>query len=204
MDKFALIYEFNKESPLIVYEAAKELEKKNFERSLELFEKASQKFPYHPTVFFLKAVAFSYNNQFELAKESLLKADDLLGDKLTLDYYQRLIENIKLKKDIHEDDPFDFENESNSEITEDDFENIDSSELISESDINFSRNKFDTEPIITETLAEIYASQGNYFESLEIFEKLKIIKPELIEKFENRIKDLKSIIENKNLNKFGN
>lgn len=201
MDKFALIYEFNKESPLIVYEAAKELEKKNFEKSLELFEKASYKFPFHPTVFFLKAVAFAYTGQFDLAGESLIKGDNLLGDKSTLEYYHRQIENVRLNQDNLNIDLFDLDNEQySSEIADVDFDNIDSSQLISDEEFNFSKNKFDTEPIITETLAEIYASQGNYFESLEIFEKLKNIKPELSNKFEARIREIKSIIENKNTN----
>ncbi|MBK7105485.1 MAG: hypothetical protein IPH62_09390 [Ignavibacteriae bacterium] len=206
MDKFALIYEFNKESPLIVYEASKELEKKNIQKSIELFEKASQKFPYHPTVFFLKAVADAYNNQFELSKQNLLKGDNLLNDKKTLDFYHQLIENIRLKKD---DINLDLGNSQNnffykSVIDNHEFDNIDTEQLISNEEINSDEINFDNEPIVTETLAEIYASQENFTEALEIFEKLKIAKPELTEKFDNRIREIKTAIENKNQNKFGN
>ncbi|MBK8944042.1 MAG: hypothetical protein IPM32_02120 [Ignavibacteriae bacterium] len=203
MDKFALIYEFNKESPLIVYEASKELDKKNFQKALDLLEKASQKFPYHPTVFFLKAVADAYNNQFELSKQNLLKGDNLLNDKKTLDFYHQLVENIRLKKDYIN---LYLENSQNnffykSVIDNNDF---DSSQIIPDENINSNENDFDNEPIVTETLAEIYASQENYYEALEIFEKLKIVKPELTEKFENRIIEIKTAIENKQQNKFGN
>lgn len=206
MDKFALIYEFNKESPLIIYEASKELEKKNIKKSLELLEIAAQKYPYHPTVFFLKAVADAYNNQFEMANENLLKGDKLLNNNQTLEYYHQLIEKIRFNKD---ENHFEFNNPKNenifkSIIEQEEFDNIDSSQLISNEEINSIENNFDNEPIITETLAEIYASQENFTEALEIFEKLKIAKPKLIEKFENRINEIRTAIENKKLNKFGN
>ncbi|MFZ1291090.1 MAG: hypothetical protein WAR79_13425 [Melioribacteraceae bacterium] len=206
MDKFALIYEFNKESPLIVYEASKELEKKNYQKALELFEKAAQKFPYHPTVFFLKAVADAYNNQFDLAKENLLKGDNLLNNKQTLEFYHQLVEKIRLKKDEINIDSRKLQNDFfyKSVIDNHEFDNIDSSQLISNEEINSEPNNFDNEPIVTETLAEIYASQENYIEALEIFEKLKIVKPELIEKFENRIQEIRTALENKKQNRFGN
>ncbi len=206
MDKFALIYEFNKESPLIVYEASKELEKKNYQKALELFEKASQKFPYHPTVFFLKAVADAYNNQFDLAKENLLKGDNLLNNKQTLEFYHQLVEKIRLKTDDINIDSRKLQNDFfyKSVIDNHEFDNIDSSQLISNEEINSEQNNFDNETIVTETLAEIYASQENYIEALEIFEKLKNVKPELFEKFENRIQEIRTAIENKKQNRFGN
>ena len=55
MDKFTLVYEFNRESPLITYEAAKEFEKHNLEKAVELFEISISKFPYYPTTYFLYA-----------------------------------------------------------------------------------------------------------------------------------------------------
>ena len=57
---------------------------------------------------------------------------------------------------------------------------------------------------MTETLAEIYASQENYEEAIEIYEKLKNIKPDLTDKFNNRINELKTAIENKKQKRFGN
>ncbi len=53
MDKFALIYEFNKESPLVIYEAAKEIDNQNYEKAIQLFEIGIAKYPYHPTGYFL-------------------------------------------------------------------------------------------------------------------------------------------------------
>ena len=73
-------------------------------------------------------------------------------------------------------------------------------------DFNETEKNADIEPssIVTETLAEIYASQQNYEEALDIYEKLKELKPEMVEKFDKRISELTASIENKKSKKFGN
>lgn len=200
MDKFALAYEFNKESPLITYEASKELDNKNYEKALKLLETAANKYPYHPTVFFLSAIAFAHNNQFELAKENVLKGDNLLNEKSTLDYYLKQIEKIKMQKE-----GIDFSLNNSSEVVLD--------KPIIKNKKSEKKNNFDfidenieepkkfepkkSKPIVTETLAEIYASQGNHKEALDIYAKLKTVKPELKVKFDNRIAEIKLALENK-------
>ncbi|MCB0746541.1 MAG: tetratricopeptide repeat-containing protein [Ignavibacteriales bacterium] len=200
MDKFALVYEFNKDSPLITYEASKELDNKNYEGALKLLEAAANKYPYHPTVYFLNGIALAHKNQFELAKENIIKGDNLLNEKSTFDFYLKEIERIKLKKE-------------GIDLTMDNTgENILDNPIIDKT-ISEKKNDFDfldketdepkinelkkVKPIVTETLAEIYASQGNYKEALDIYEKLKIVKPELSEKFDNRIREISLAIENK-------
>ncbi|MCB9248841.1 MAG: hypothetical protein H6613_10015 [Ignavibacteriales bacterium] len=74
MDKFALVYEFNKDSPLITYEASKELDNKNYEGALKLLETAANKYPYHPTVYFLNCIALAHKINLNLLKKILLKA----------------------------------------------------------------------------------------------------------------------------------
>ena len=59
MDKFALVYEFNKESPLITYKASKELEAKNYSKAVDLLSSAIEKYPYHATAYFMYALALS-------------------------------------------------------------------------------------------------------------------------------------------------
>jgi tetratricopeptide (TPR) repeat protein len=209
MDKFALVYEFNKESPLITYKASKELEAENYSKALELLSSAVVKYPYHATAHFLLALTFAHNNEFEKAKKFVSTGNDLLRDKKTADYYLNMIEHIKRESEgisVSFDDtinevlnesfiePEDFNTESELEQLENTFENSNQSE-----NINFEQNS-----IVTETLAEIYASQNNYEESLEIYEKLKIIKPELTEKFDIRIAELNQAIEIKKQKKFRN
>ncbi len=210
MDKFALVYEFNKESPLLTYMASKEIEAKNYSKAVELLAKAVEKYPYHLTARLLYVIALAHNNEFEKAKEILQNSDDLLNNPSTLIYYNNRIDKIKrenegvsfnLDETVNEvlDDSFVEPEEYNSETEFD---------LLSEiSDGNSSSLQNETirdNSIITETLAEIYASQENYNEALQIFDKLKIIKPELKEKYDLRISEINIAIENKKLRKFGN
>ncbi len=83
MDKFALVYEFNKDSPLITYKATKEIEAKNYSKALELLPTAIEKYPNHATAYFMYALALAHNNQFEKAKEYLFKGDNILKDENT-------------------------------------------------------------------------------------------------------------------------
>ena len=208
MDKFAIVYEFNQESPLITYKASRELEAKNYPKAVDLLSSAIEKYPYHPTPYFQYALALAHNKQYGLAKDFLAKGDDLLGEKETLNYYSNLIEAVKRDADgisIVFDDTIN-EVLGESFIEPEQF-NSDDIDLIEEPNSNIIENDNpDSEgiSIVTETLAEIYASQENYEEAIEIYEKLKNIKPEFTDKFNNRISELKTAIENKKQKRFGN
>lgn len=209
MDKFALVYEFNKESPLITYKASKELEAKNYDKALKLLTTAIEKYPNHATSYFLLSLALAHSNEFDKAKEFALKGDNLLGEKRTLEYYLDQIERIKRESEGISVSFDDTVNEilDESFLEQETFGTEDEIDLLDE---NFGGIENQEEAlneqnsIVTETLAEIYASQGNFKESIEIFEKLKVIKPELTEKFDNRIAELNLAIENKKQKKFGN
>ena len=208
MDKFAIVYEFNQESPLITYKASRELEAKNYPKAVDLLSSAIEKYPYHPTPYFQYALALAHNKQYGLAKDFLAKGDDLLGEKETLNYYSNLIEAVKREADgisIVFDDTIN-EVLGESFIEPEQF-NSDDIDLIEEPNSNIIENDNpDSEgiSIVTETLAEIYASQENYEEAIEIYEKLINIKPDFTDKFNNRISELKTAIENKKQKRFGN
>ena len=209
MDKFALVYEFNKDSPLMTYKASRELEAKNYPKALELLSTAIEKYPFHPTAYFLLALALAHNNQFDKAKEMLSIGDDLLNEKNTSEFYTNAVEKIRLEKQgisvSFDDTVNDVLDEAFIEPNE--FNPVEELALI---DDEFEQNTTETHfqpeenSIVTETLAEIYASQSNFDEALEIYEKLKTIKPELSEKFDSRIDELQIAIENKKQKRFGN
>jgi tetratricopeptide (TPR) repeat protein len=205
MDKLSLVYEFNKESPLITYIACKELEAKNFETAIELFSTAIEKFPNHAITYFLYSLALAHNNKFAKAKEMITKGDSLLKNKSTSDYYLDKITKIKLESEGivmgFDDTVSNLLNEAFNENKEFDSDE-DEFDLLNDNDIINSDSA--AEPIVTETLAEIYASQGNYEEAIEIYNKLKIIKPQQHQKIETRIAELNVSLENKKQKKFGN
>lgn len=209
MDKFSLVYEFNKDSPLVVYQASKAIDINDYKKALKLLTSAVDKFPYYPTSYFLLAVAHAHNKEYEKAKEFLMKGNDLFKENETYKYYLSEIEKIKR---MAEGIPADFE-ETVKDVLNESFmepEDFDPSSDLELLDDEFKQNKhsnienFDQQSIVTETLAEIYASQNNFEEAIDIFEKLKDLKPELTERFDNRIKELNEAIENKKQKKFGN
>lgn len=208
MDKFAIVYEFNKESPLITYKATRELEAKNYKNALELLSSAIEKYPYHPTPYFQYALALAHNKQYDLAKDFLSKGDNLLGEQETLNYYSNLIEAVKREENgisaIFDDTINEVLGESFIEHEQFNTDNIDLIDDHYNKPTQVDNSNSAETSIVTETLAEIYASQENYEEAIEIYEKLQIIKPDLSEKFNNRINELKAVIENKKQKRFGN
>ncbi|MCW8849128.1 MAG: tetratricopeptide repeat protein, partial [Melioribacteraceae bacterium] len=189
--------------------ATKEIEAQNYSKALELLPTAIEKYPTHATAYFMYALALAHNEQIELAKEYISKGDDILKDENTKDHYLKLIEKIGREAagiSINFDDTVN-EILEESFLEPEEFDPLKDIELLDDSLIDEEpevEQHFEQNSIVTETLAEIYASQGNYEEALEIYEKLKDIKPELTEKFENRITELNLVIENKKQKRFGN
>ena len=209
MDKFTLVYEFNKDSPLITYQAAKEIEAKNYSKALEMLNTAVEKFPNHLSALLLLSEALAYNEKYDEAREVLKRCQDINYDKDTQDFYLNRIEIIKREAEgisVDLDDTVneilneaflessDFDTDQEFELLEDNFDVKESEE-----DKDLSKNS-----IVTETLAEIYASQENYDEALDIYEKLMKLKPEMEIKFSNRISEIKTAIDNKKRKKIGN
>ena len=197
MDKFALVYEFNNDSPLIVYKASKELEDNNIAKAIEMLNKAIEDYPYYPTPHFLLATALAYNQEFEEAQLMLSKAHNILDNEQTYKYYTNLIEKIKRESDGVSSSFDDAVNKVLDEtfLNSDELESIDLLSIDKPTDDDtILTQKVNTHlpdgTIVTETLAEIYSSQGNYKEAKEIYEKLKYIYPNKTEKFEKKILEL--------------
>lgn len=209
MDKFALVYEFNRDSPLITYKATKELEAKNYSKALDLLATAIEKYPEHATTYFIYSLALAHDKQYDKAIEIIQIGDAILKNPDTKKYYQNMVEKIKREAagiSLNFDDTVnDILDETFLEPEE--FNTLKDLELLDEDLVDEEppvEQHFEQNSIVTETLAEIYASQGNFEEAIDILEKLKEIKPELTEKFENRITELNILIENKKHKRFGN
>ncbi len=200
MDKFAFVFEFNNNSPLIVYKAAKELADNNIAEAIDLLNKAIDNFPYYPTPHYLLALALAHNEEFEKAKLMLSKAHNLLDCEETYKYYTNEIEQIKKKiKELGNNFDDTVNKVLNETLSESDEENnlLPSSENPLENQ-NDQKTILPEGTIITETLAEIYSSQGNYNEAIEIYQKLKNIQPQKAEKYEKRISELNNLLSTKN------
>ncbi len=203
MDKFALVYEFNNNSPLIVYQASKEIKDNNIAKAIEMLNKAIENFPYYPTPYFLLATALAHNSEYEEAEIALSKAHNLLDNEQTYHYYSNLIEKIKRESEgisSNFDDTVNYVLDEvfpeSKEAEEVDLLNIE--EPSEDSTLSKVNTHLPDGTIVTETLAEIYSSQGNYKEAKEIYRKLINIYPDKAEKFEQKILELSGSVTNKN------
>ena len=199
MDKFALVYEFNKESPLLVYKASKEIEDRNIANAIDLLNSSIEKYPYYPTAYFLLSVALAYNGEYKKAGDLITQGNNLLDEEQTFEYYSNLVKQIKKEAEGIDNN---FEN-TVSKVLDDSFN--DENEFYDFDDINIEHdNTSDNEikqteapkpnitegTIVTETLAEIYNTQGNYKEALDIYNRLLKIQPEKTDKFNQKILEI--------------
>ena len=198
MDKFALVYEFNKESPLLVYKASKEIEDRNITNAIELLNTSIEKYPYYPTAYFLLSVALAYNGDYIKAGQSITQGNNLLDEEQTSQYYSNLVGKIKKEAEGLDTN---FE-DTVSKVLDDSFNDENENDFYDFDDINIEDDNNEIQQtespkgnitegtIVTETLAEIYNTQGNYKEALDIYNRLLKIQPEKTDKFNQKILEI--------------
>ena len=208
-DKIALIYEFNKKSPLFARAAYQELEAKNYDHALEIIETGIELFPNYATGYLVYAIALARTGNHELALQSLDKGCELIDSDATYDYYLKLIEETSSKKLSPSDSRrvafFDNETKEEPEKDEPQEEEIDDLEVLAneinnakipevedEEDIAVKNNDFDfnNTQFISETLAGIYYAQGNLNEAKQVYEKLLEMQPDKAEHFSQKIEEI--------------
>jgi len=202
MDKFALVYEFNKNSPLIVYKASKEIEDRNISNAIELLNSSIKKYPYYSTAYFLLATALAYNNQYKEAEIMVTRGNILLDEKETAKYYLGKIKKIKKENEGIDNNFSETIDEVLDKSLEDDykfydFDDLGDNKVITSKKIekeNLTKSKISNGTIVTETLAEIYHAQGNYVEALDIYERLIKLQPGKIDIFNKKILEINNTI----------
>ena len=205
-EKIDLIYSYNKLTPLFVRKAGIEIEKKNLDDAVEILTKGLKIFPNYAAPYLLLGKAYALKGDYTEAIENIKKGSDLIPSRKTYDYYLNEIENIKNKVSIG------FSNVSAAEEVSSDKEEVYGGKSLpkdeklrdlvrelspeqkterhaerSEQEKSFGKNI-----IVSETLAKIYVSQGEYNEAIEIYNLLKEKHPDKIEHYQKRIDELKS------------
>ncbi len=100
MDKLALIYEFNKSSPLFAYVAQIELENNNVDKALEILETGLKLYPDYSTGLIIYSKALSMIGDFENAKTILKKATNIIDSNETYDFYLNEFEKFKKNNEM--------------------------------------------------------------------------------------------------------
>lgn len=213
-DKIALIYEFNKQSPLFARAAYQELEAKNYDQALEIIESGIELYPNYATGYIVYALALTRTGNTELALQALDKGCELIDSEETRKYYRKLIDEIADRKvsptesrrvsffdeSLDEEKEEAEEKEEETEPEEDELEQLakeindakmpemdDSDEDVKVGGSNFS---FNSNQFISETLAGIYYAQGNFEEAKYVYGKLIEMQPEKEEYFKQKIAEI--------------
>lgn len=219
-DKFALIYEFNNDSPLFARVAAKHFDEGDTEEAISILEAGLEKYPNYPTAYLIYAIALATNGRRGEALKAIRKASDIFDEPETINYYidriDRMPKNLSFfeeTKEVEEEpeeptEPDSTEPEQPSQTDEEDLEKL--AELLKKApaikeskddEIEVSEPETEEEAkdegflgksLVSETLAKIYFNQGNYREALSIYETLLDIHPQRKEYYEQKIQQIKT------------
>ncbi len=104
-EKVSLIYEYNKNSPLLFRVANMELEKNNPEVCIKIVRNGLRTFPENPLGYILLGRAYGRMGEFEKARENIHYASKLLGSSKTEEFYtielDRLRKNFSSFESLH-------------------------------------------------------------------------------------------------------
>jgi len=200
-DKIKLIYEFNNNSPLFARVAISEVEHGSIPDAINMLQNGIRLFPAYPSPYIILALANAYSGNKDEALKYLSKGCEIINSPDTFNYYKEKITAIMADRnsvseslrpgflEIPDKDSKDNKTESSSE------NDIDLEEKLDELAEQLSRAKIKPNPdsqsaeilelpefkgkkIATETLAEIFINQKNYYEAISIYKELIQQKPE--------------------------
>ena len=215
-DKIALIYEFDRSSPLFARVAAAEIEKNNIQLSVEILEDGIKKFPDYPTAYFIYARALALAGRIAEAKNQVKNGCEIIESDETLEFYFNEIEDIKktvtdfsesrrkaffpegvlegisskpdLKTTRHDSESGENELAALADKLKKAKMPALSRETVEEpGSVDFG---FNEQVIVSETLAGIYYAQGSLLEAKSIYEKLIHTQPEKADFFNRKIEDI--------------
>jgi len=199
-DKVNLIYEYNKRSPLFVRVANGEIEKNNVERSVEILSEGLSSYPQYPTAHILLGKALMLLGKYKEALDSFKKGSELVDSHKVYEHYLHEVEDLKKQRVLFETsrkpgfvDEGDDEEKGNKKISlESELSTFDS---MTDQKTGASVSGTGTDSIVSETLANIYITQGEFREALSIFERLLKKNPQKSDYYLEKIKELKSRLE---------
>ena len=181
VQKAQIISSLVEETNLTLRLAAKKYEDQNYSESAELLERFLEKFPANIPAQFLLSKTYAQLGKYHQAVQHLKSATETIHSPNTFDIYIKEIEAIQRVEKIGytQDSLKPVELKITSETTEGDFTQTNEPKTYEHS-------------LVSETLAKIYISQGEFKEAINIYEKLTERKPENKEKYLHSIEELKS------------
>jgi tetratricopeptide (TPR) repeat protein len=197
-NKINFISSFKKETPLFLRTAQNFILQNDYQSAIVTLKKGLKKFPEHPVAHILLGKAFLLDRNFELADSNFKIAADLVHSKKTYEHYSNEINSVNRFTVNREG----FSKNKNSSIdlrdhhggTENPKEHLEETKTVEDrldqlaqmlSSAKIQRIKEnglqksdifyripERSKIISETLAEIYLSQGERSEAIKVYERL--------------------------------
>lgn len=216
--KVGLIFDYNQNTPLFVRMAFIEIERNNLDKAIEILNNGMDKFSDHPVAFFLLAKANTLKGNYQKAAQLIKKGSEIISSPKTFEFYSREIESIRKQREIfksirwesteaHPDYAYASQADRHKKILsvqgDKSFEETlnrltkdieGASNTIKEAKKKLEQSKaagYDTQ-IVSETLAKIYANQGELQEAISVYEKLIKKNPGKKDYFGLKISELKS------------
>lgn len=213
--KVSLIYEYNKNSPLFVHIAGSLIESNNPDYAIEILNDGLKRFPEYAAAYFLLGKAYTIKGSYTQALQYVKRGSELIHSPKTYDYYLREMEAIKKQRSFFkaarwEDDV------SEEELSDPSIKAIEDS-LNTQPPLTESIKKFNEDLmeaketiqkakqvpglsmkdlaennfIISDTLAKIYITQGEFLEAIDVYKKLIKKYPEKTGYYEIKIEEIK-------------
>ena len=218
--KVSLIYEYNNKSPLFARVAENEIEKNNVDEAIKILTEGLNNHPDFSVAYFLLSKAHTIKGNYGQALKFVKKGSELIHSPKTFDYYLREIDAIKKQRQLFNvsrwadsaNDNFSSFNPAQANKTESNepAESIEDTlnRLTTEIDgatksIKEAKKKIEdtrikeyssSDFIVSETLAKIYITQGEFKEAISVYKKLKLKNPEKEIYFNTKIEELKTML----------
>ena len=210
-----LIYERDNNSPLFLRIADFYLRSNNPEIAISILEDGLKNFPDHPLAFILMGKANVLLNEIEIAEFFFKKSSELLNTNRTYSYYKKEYnlpdkqlspfdssrgsvfiksekEDLMIIEELISDKPQPVEDRLSQIANELMNRKLERTDNISFEDSNQNQYTPDKSKLATETLANIYLSQGQNSEAIRIYELLSNRNPEKKVYYLDKIREIQS------------
>ena len=197
-DKVNLIYEYNRQSPLFVRVANEEIEKNNVERAVEILNDGLAIYPNYPVAHILIGKALMLQGKYKESLDSFRRGSDLVNSHKVYDHYLNEVENIKKQRALFETarkPGFITDGNDQKDKKASLEEEISSFDAMTEQKPHTIASGSTSDSLVSETLANIYITQGEYKEALSIFERLLNKNPQKRDYYLQKIEEIKAELE---------
>lgn len=195
-ENLKVIYNSNNDSPVFTRIAEGEINNGNFDKAILLLEKGIKNFPNYSTSYFLYSEALLAVGKIKEAEKVLQTGIDFVGFQDTADYYLNLIpkfdapqiEQEAEETKVEKDDLLELADKLSNAKMDVQHSNEPAVEIATE--VSKSPSQSPDRGLVSETLARIYFSQGNFGEAKEIYETLIEIQPEREDYYKGKLAEI--------------